>query len=68
MEKVRPSFQYEPLVLTPEPKTSDKEEDKGQTNGVGPLGTITKVEELTKFRGGRDNSQREVSGVKNVSE
>ncbi len=29
MEKVMPSFEYEPLVLFLEPKTLDEEEDKG---------------------------------------
>jgi hypothetical protein len=29
MEKVIPSFQYEPLVLTPEPETSYEERDRG---------------------------------------
>jgi hypothetical protein len=35
MEKVMPSFEYEPLVLSLELETSDEEEDKGDTNGVG---------------------------------
>jgi hypothetical protein len=39
MEKVMPSFKYEPLVLSPEPKTSYEEEDKGDTNGVRPSST-----------------------------
>jgi len=36
MKKAIPSFQYEPLVTTLEPKTSYEEEKRGQTNGVGP--------------------------------
>jgi len=37
MEKVIPSFQYEPLVLTLELETSYEEEERGNTDGVGPL-------------------------------
>jgi hypothetical protein len=44
MEKVIPSFQYEPLVLTPKPKTSDEEEYKGHIDGVGPSETRTPKE------------------------
>ncbi len=36
MEKVMPSFEYEPLVLSPKQEISNEEEDKGDTNGVGP--------------------------------
>ncbi len=36
MEKVIPSFQYEPLVFISKPETSDEEENKGNTDGVGP--------------------------------
>jgi hypothetical protein len=43
MEKVMPSFEYEPLILSLEPKTSNVERDKRDTNGVGPSGT--RVEE-----------------------
>ncbi len=32
-----PSFEYEPLILSPKLETSN-EEDKRDTNGVGPLG------------------------------
>jgi hypothetical protein len=43
MERVMPSFEYEPLVLSPKLKTldgeEDKEEDKKDIDGVGPLGT-----------------------------
>jgi hypothetical protein len=39
MEKVMPSFEYEPLVVFPKPKTLDEEEDKGDIAGAGPLGT-----------------------------
>ncbi len=35
MEKIMPSFEYESLVLFPELKTSDEEEDKEDTYGVG---------------------------------
>jgi hypothetical protein len=39
MEKVMPLFEYEALILSPEPKTLNEEEDKGDTYGIGPLGT-----------------------------
>jgi hypothetical protein len=39
MEKVMPSFEYEPLVLFLELKILDEEENKKDTNGVGPLRT-----------------------------
>jgi hypothetical protein len=53
MEKIMPSFEYEPLVLSLEPKTSNEEEDRGNVNGVGPLGTKTIEDELGDLRGGR---------------
>jgi hypothetical protein len=36
MEKFMPSFEYEPLVLFLEPKTSYEEKDRGDTNGARP--------------------------------
>lgn len=36
MEKVIPSFQYDPLVPASKPETSYEEECRGNTNGVGP--------------------------------
>jgi hypothetical protein len=36
MEKVIPSFQCEPFVLIPKPKTLDEQEERGNTDGVGP--------------------------------
>jgi hypothetical protein len=39
MERVMPSFEYEPLVMFPKLEISDEEENRGDTNGVGPLGT-----------------------------
>jgi hypothetical protein len=35
IEKVIPSFQYEPLVFILEPETSYEEEKRGNINGVG---------------------------------
>jgi hypothetical protein len=67
MEKVIPFFQYEPLVLTLESKTLDEEEERGQTNGVGPSKTRTIKEEPVDLKGGRDSSQKEAKGMKNVS-
>jgi hypothetical protein len=57
MEKVLPWFEYEPLVLFPEPKTSDGEEDKRDIDGVGPLGTKV-VEQLRDLKGGNDSPER----------
>jgi hypothetical protein len=39
MEKVMPSFEYEPLVLCSKLETSYEEENKGDTDGVGPSST-----------------------------
>jgi len=39
MEKVMPSFEYEPLVLFLELEILDEEENKKDTNGAGPSGT-----------------------------
>jgi hypothetical protein len=39
MERIMPSFEYEPLVLFPQLEIPDEEEDRGNTYGVGPLGT-----------------------------
>jgi hypothetical protein len=54
MEKVMPSFKYEPLVMSIELKTLNEEEDKGDTYGVGPSCTIV-AEELGNLRGGKDS-------------
>jgi hypothetical protein len=67
MEKVIPFFQYEPLVLNLESKTLDEEEEKGQTDNVGPSKTRTIKEEPGDFKGGRDSSQKEARGIQNVS-
>jgi len=67
MEKVIPFFQYEPLILIPKSKTSNEEEERGQTNGVGPSKTRTIKEEPIDLKRGRDSSQKEVGGMKNVS-
>jgi hypothetical protein len=45
MEKVIPSFQYELFILIPKPKTSDEEEERRNTNGVGPSNTRMEEEE-----------------------
>ncbi len=55
-----PTFEYEPLVLFLEPKTSNEEEDKGDIGGVGPLGTRTAEEEPVDLRGGKESSNKEV--------
>jgi hypothetical protein len=45
MGKVIPSFQYEPLVLSPKLETSNEEKYKGNTNGAIPSSARTKEEE-----------------------
>jgi len=60
MEKVMSAFDYEPLILSQEPKTSDEEEDGGNNDGVGPLRIRTKKEELGHLKGGKDSPKREV--------
>ncbi len=39
MEKVMPLFEYEPFVMSPKLNTLDEEEERGDTDGVGPSGT-----------------------------
>jgi hypothetical protein len=63
-----PTFEYEPLVLSLEPKTWDEEEDKRYNDGVGPLRIRTIEEELGDLRGGRDSPKREVGDKTYVSE
>ncbi len=41
MEKVMPSFEHEPLVLSPKLATSYEEKERGNTSGARPLGTKT---------------------------
>jgi hypothetical protein len=62
MEKVIPSFQYEPLVFS-KTKNFIWEEDKGNTNGARPSNTRIEEEEPRDFRGGKDSLQREASGM-----
>jgi hypothetical protein len=52
-------FEYEPLVLSPKPETSDEEKYKGDTDGVGSLGTRV-AKEPTNLKGGKDSFEREV--------
>jgi len=58
MEKVMSSFEYEPLVPFPKPKTSNEEENKGDIDGVTPLG-IRVVDDPGYRRGGKDNIKTE---------
>jgi hypothetical protein len=60
MEKVMPSFEYEPLVLSLKPKTLDDEEDRGDTYGASSS-RIRVVEELGDLIGGKDSLDREVA-------
>ncbi len=53
-----PSFEYEPLSLFLELETLDEKKDKGDIDGVGPLGTrVTK--EPWNHKGGKDSPKRE---------
>jgi hypothetical protein len=63
MEKVIPSFQYEPLIFTLEPKTSNGEEKRWNIDGARPSSTRTKEEELTNLKGRKDSPQKEVGGM-----
>jgi hypothetical protein len=58
MEKVMPSFEYEPLVLSLEPNILDEEEDRVDTNGARPLGPRV-AKEPGDLKGGKDNPERE---------
>jgi hypothetical protein len=62
MEKVVLTFEYEPLILSPELETLYEENNKGNIDGVGPLSTKTLEEEPRDFKGGKDSPKREVGG------
>ncbi len=62
MEKVMPSFEYEPFVLSQEPETSNEEEDKRNIDGVGPSSTRIIEEEPGDLRGGKDRPKKEANG------
>jgi hypothetical protein len=59
MEKVMPSFEYEPLVKFPKLETLDEEKNKRDTNGAGPLSTRIE-EEPRDLKEGKDSPKREV--------
>jgi hypothetical protein len=63
MEKVIPSFQYEYLVLIPKLEILNEEEERGNMNGAGPLGTKIKEEEQIDLEGGKYSPQKEVGGM-----
>jgi hypothetical protein len=60
MEKVMPLFEYEPLVFSLELETLDEEEDRDDTNEVGPS-SIKVVEEPRNLRGGKDSPKKEAT-------
>ncbi len=68
MEKVMPSFEYEPLIFSPELETSNEKEDKGNIDGAGPFHIKTTQEELGHLRGGKDSLKRKVGGKTYMSE
>jgi len=49
IKKVIPSFQYEPLIVIQELKTSYEEKERGNINVARPLNTRIKREEPTPF-------------------
>jgi hypothetical protein len=51
MEKIMSLFEYEPLILSPKPKTLDE---------AGPSSTRV-VKELGNLKGGKDSLEREVA-------
>jgi hypothetical protein len=51
-------FEYELLILSLEPKTSNEEENKGDIDGVGPS-SIRVPKEPRDLRGGKDSPKRE---------
>jgi hypothetical protein len=55
MQKVIPSFQYEPLILPPKRETLDEEEEKGNNDGAKPSSIIIEGEELAYLKGRKDN-------------
>jgi hypothetical protein len=58
MEKIMPSFEYEPLILSPKPETSNEEKYRRDIDGVGPS-SIQVAEEPRDLKGGKDNPERE---------
>jgi hypothetical protein len=68
MEKIMPSFEYEPLVLSLELETSYEEEDKGNIDGVRPLSIRTKKEKPANLRQRKHSPQSEVGGMTYTSE
>ncbi len=50
MENVMPPFEYKPLVLFIKLEISNEEENKGDIDGVGPLGTRIAKEERIALR------------------
>ncbi len=50
VEKVMPTFEYEPLVFSLDSKTLDEEKDRGNTNGAGPSGIRTSKEKPRRFK------------------
>jgi len=63
MERVIPSFQYEPLVFTPKLETSDEEKERGNIDGGGLSSTKAEEEEPTNLKGKKDSPQKEASGM-----
>ncbi len=60
MEKVMPSFEYKPLVLSLKLETSNEEEDRRDTDGAWPLGTRI-IEEPRDLKGGKKIPKREAT-------
>jgi len=60
MEKIMPLFEYEPLVLFPEPETLNEEEDKRDIDGARP--SCTRVAKKPRdLRRGKDSPEKEAT-------
>jgi len=55
-----PSFEYEPLVMSPKLETLDEEKDRRDIDGARPSCTKV-VEELGNLWGGMESLEREVA-------
>jgi hypothetical protein len=51
MENIMPPFEYKPLVSFIELEISNEEKNKGDIDGVGPLGTRIAKEERIALKG-----------------
>jgi hypothetical protein len=60
IETIMPLFEYGPLALSLELETSDEEENKGDTDGVGRLSTKV-IKQQRNLEGGKDSLEKEAT-------